>query len=96
MLFDLVVERDPMIRGLNSIEEAVTSFLHLCFVCHLEYPKGSGTLCTFLQRWVAKLDEFGHKTDGKLDLAKKGDKSGRAFQKAFDDYSKKVFVLSSQ
>ena len=92
----MVVERELFLRGLESIEEAVTSFLQHCFVGHLEYPKGAGILCTFLQRWVAKLDEFGHKSDGKSDLACKADKCGRSFKKAFEDYSAKVYVLTRE
>ena len=78
-------ERELFLRGLESIEEAVTSFLQLCFVCHIEYPNGAGILCTFLQRWLAKLDDFGHKFDGKSDLACKADKCGRFVKKAFED-----------
>ena len=89
----MVVEIELFLRGLESIEEAVTSFLQLCFVCHLEYRylKSAGILCTFLQRWVAKRDEFGHKSVGKSDLACKADKSGRSFKKVFEDYSAKVY-----
>jgi len=62
---------------------------------NLQYPKGAGVLRTFLQRWVAKLDEFGSNScKGRLDLACKEDKCARAFQKAFDDYGKKVFGLT--
>ena len=73
----------------------MTSFLHLCFVCNMEYPEGSGLLCTFLQRWVAKLDEYGTTADrSKKDHVAKGDKAGRSFSKVFDDYARKLFILS--
>ena len=74
----MVVERELFLRGLESIEEAVTSLLQLCFVCHLEYRylKSAGILCTFLQRWVAKRDEFGHKSDR---LAVKASKCTKVF-----------------
>jgi hypothetical protein len=94
VFFDLVVERQPFISGMKTLEEAVSSFLHLCFVANMEYPSGSGILATFLQRWVAKLDQHGTQaTVAKKDLVNKSDKSGRGFQKAFDDLAKKVFML---
>jgi hypothetical protein len=33
---------------------------------------------------------------GDRDLVKKTDKSGKAFNKAFDDYAKKLFVLKKR
>jgi len=36
---DLVVEREVLISGLETLEAAVFSFLALCFVCNMEYPK---------------------------------------------------------
>jgi hypothetical protein len=83
---DVIVEQEPLIVGLESLEEAVGSFFHLCFVAHLEYPKGSGVLSTVLQRFVAKLDENGTKAAllGK-DLRNKADK-GRAFTRSFAAY----------
>jgi hypothetical protein len=83
---DLVVEKEPFIRGMESLEEAVAGFLHFCFVAHLEYPKGAGLLCTVLQRLVAKLDEHGTRSAiDKRDMRNKADK-GRAFTRAFAIY----------
>ncbi len=94
--FDLVVERQPFISGMETLEEAISSFLHVCFVANMEYPSGSGILATFLQRWVAKLDQHGTTAaETKRDLVNKADKSGRNFQKAFDDLAKKVFMLKN-
>ena len=39
MLFDLVVEQEPFLEGLSSLEEVIESFFHLCFVANMEYPK---------------------------------------------------------
>ncbi len=62
----------------------------------MEYPPGSGILSTFLQRWVGKLDQNGTTAArSKKDLVNKDDKIGRAFKKAFEDYSSKVFVLTN-
>ncbi len=36
--FDVAVEGQPFIHGLNSLDKAIGSFLSLCFVAHLEYP----------------------------------------------------------
>ncbi len=81
---------------METLEEAVSSYLHICFIAHLEFPNGSGILSTFLQRWVAKLDEHGTKATGRKDtLVNKQDKTGRAFNKAFEDYGSKVFVLTN-
>lgn len=81
---------------MESLEEAVASFLHLCFVANLQYPAGAGILCTFLQRWVAKLDENGTKAkETRRDMVHKKDKSGRAFSKAFDIYCSRLYVLTN-
>ena len=37
--FDLVVEKTPLIRGLQTLEDAVSSYLHVCFVANMQYPK---------------------------------------------------------
>ena len=67
-------------------EEGVASYLYLCFTCNLEYPKGSGILCTILQRWVAKLDEHGTmSTTSRKDKLDKSDK-GKTFSSAFNAY----------
>ena len=39
VLFDLVVEREPFLEGISSLEEVIESFFHLCFVANMEYPK---------------------------------------------------------
>jgi hypothetical protein len=70
---------------MTTLEEAVLSFLHLCFVGNFEYPIGSGILATFLQQQVAKLDEFGT-TAAKMrkDQSAKADKvSKQVIQKFF-------------
>ena len=36
---DLVVDGKAFIVGLESMEKAVASFLHLCFVANMSYPK---------------------------------------------------------
>ena len=80
------------------LEEAVASFLHLCFVTNMMYPVDSGMLCTYLQRWVAKLDEHGT-TAGlkKKDQAAKEDKTAKSFKKMFDEFRQKMYdILSSQ
>ena len=46
---DLVVGKEVIISDMKSLEEGVASFLYLCFTCNLlnlEYPKGSGILCS--------------------------------------------------
>jgi hypothetical protein len=39
VVFDLVVEKSPFITGLKTLEEAVFSFLAVCFIANMEYPK---------------------------------------------------------
>ena len=83
---------------MELLEEAVASFLHLCFVTNMMYPVGSEMLCTYLQRWVAKLDEHGT-TAGlkKKDQAAKEDKTAKSFKKMFDEFRQKMYdILSSQ
>jgi hypothetical protein len=96
VFFDLIVEKEVFVHGMTRLEDAISSFLHICFAANLHFPNGSGILCTFLQRWVAKLDEFGT-TAAKYnkDQVSKEDKVGRSFKKAFEDYAKKVFILTS-
>jgi hypothetical protein len=95
IVFDLVVERRPFISSMETLEEAISSFLHVCFVANMEYPTGSGILATYLQRMVAKLDQNGLKAaETRKDLANKEDKKGRAFQKAFDALARSSFMLS--
>jgi hypothetical protein len=57
--FDFFVEKKILIHEMETLEDAVSSFLHVCFVANMKYPKGSGLLCTLLQRWVSKLAEQG-------------------------------------
>jgi len=96
VVFDLAVEKRIFIHGMDSLEQAISSLLHVCFVANMEYPNGSGMLCTFLQRWVAKLDENGTTARrSRKDQASKNDSSCKAFDKFFSEYAKKVFVLSA-
>ena len=39
VLFDLAVEGEPFIEGLDSLEKAIASFFHVCFVANMQYPK---------------------------------------------------------
>jgi hypothetical protein len=39
ILFDLAVQGEPFIVGLDSLEQAITSFIHVCFVADLHFPK---------------------------------------------------------
>jgi len=98
VVFDLVVEKEPFLSELKSLEEAVSSFLHLCFVANILYPEGGSYLCTFLQRWVAKMDEHGTTAAlKKKDQAAKADKVSRPLKKVFDDFRQKMYdILSSQ
>ncbi len=94
MYFDLLVEKVVFIHGMERLEDAISSFFHLCFVANIQYPNGSGLLCTLLQRWVAKLDEHGTTAArSKKDQSNKEDKSGRSYKKVFDEYAKRVFEL---
>ena len=94
-MFDLMVEKEEFISGLETLEMAVSSFLHLYFVANLTYPAGSGILCTFLQRCVAKIDEHGTTSDmKKKDKASKVDKAARPFKKLFDDFRTKVYDIA--
>jgi hypothetical protein len=58
------------------------------------YPACSALLCTFLQRWVAKLDENGTAaTRTKKDQAAKADKATRQFKKVIDDFKAKLWDI---
>jgi len=98
VFFDLIVEKQPFVSGLETLEEAVSSFLHLCFVANILYPEGGSYLCTFLQRWVAKMDEHGTTAAlRKKDQAAKADKALRPLKKVFDEFRQKMYdILSSQ
>jgi hypothetical protein len=39
VLFDLLADGEPMIVGLESLEQAVASFFHLCIGAHVAYPQ---------------------------------------------------------
>jgi len=94
VVFDLIVDGEVFISQLETLEKAVCSFLHICFVANIKYPVGSGMLCTFLQRCVAKLDENGTTANtGKKDQASPLDKAFRPFRKIFYDFCHKVYLL---
>lgn len=94
MVFDLIVEKKIFLHGLETLEQAVSSLLHVCFVANLQYPNGSGLLCTFIQRWIAKLDEYGTTAKrSRKDQSAKEDKSTRSYEKVFSDYATKVLQL---
>jgi hypothetical protein len=38
VFFDVAMEGQPFIRGLPSLDKAISTFLSLCFVLHLEFP----------------------------------------------------------
>jgi CO dehydrogenase/acetyl-CoA synthase beta subunit len=79
------------------LEEAVSSFLHLCFVANIRYPVGTGIVCTYLQRYAAKLDENGTTAAmKKKDQVDPEDKVMRSFKKVFDEFRQKMYdILSS-
>ena len=39
--FKLVVEKTPFLVDLQTLEDAVTAYLHVCFVANMHYPKGT-------------------------------------------------------
>ena len=93
VVFDLILDGQVFISQLESLEQAVCSFLHICFVANIKYPVGSGMLCTFLQRCVAKLDENGTTANNtKKDQASPLDKAFRPFRKIFADFCQKVYL----
>jgi hypothetical protein len=94
--FDLIVEKEVFISGMETLEEAVSSFFHICFVTNMHYPVGSGNLCTYLQRYVAKLDENGTTaTRTRKDQVAKEDKAARSLKKVFEEFNKKMYVILS-
>ena len=97
VVFDLVVEREVFISEMRTLEEAVSSFLHLCFVANIRYPVGTGIVCTYLQRYAAKLDENGTTAAmKKKDQVDPEDKVMRSFKKVFDEFRQKMYdILSS-
>jgi hypothetical protein len=38
-VFDIALEKSVFISGLDTLKEAVASFIHLCFTANIEYPK---------------------------------------------------------
>jgi hypothetical protein len=96
VVFDLIVDGEPFISELDTLEKAVASFFHLCFVANIVYPVGSGMLCCFLQCCVAKLDELGTTaTFAKKDQVAKEDKASRPFKKTFAEFARKMYVIVS-
>jgi hypothetical protein len=92
--FDLIVEQKVLIHGMENLEDAISSFLHVCFVTNMKYPNGAGLVCMLLQRWVAKLDEHGTSAStSKKDQTSKEDKSGRSYKKVFAEYGQTVYQL---
>ncbi len=39
VVFDLIVEKVPLILGLKTLEDSITAILSVCFVANMEYPK---------------------------------------------------------
>jgi hypothetical protein len=65
-----------------TLEEAVSSSIHLCFVTNISYPVGSSFLCIYLQRFAGKLDD--NKTTAartRKDIAAKEDKAARSMKR---------------
>jgi hypothetical protein len=94
VVFDLILDGQVFISELDTLEKAVCSFLHICFVANIKYPVGSGMLCTFLQRCVAKLDENGTTANnGRKDQSSPLNKAFRPFRKIFYDFCQKVYLL---
>jgi hypothetical protein len=93
-VFDLILEKQPFITGMKTLEEAVSSFIHLCFVANISYPVGSSVLCSYLQRFAGKLDENGTTAARiKKDLAAKEDKAARSLKKVFEYFKEKMFII---
>jgi hypothetical protein len=42
--FNLIVEKEPFISGMETLEEAMARFLHICIVINMQYPIDSGNL----------------------------------------------------
>jgi hypothetical protein len=49
-------------------------------------------MCTLLQRRVLKLDETGVKAKAVRDLVCEADKKGRRYDKAINQYAKRLFL----
>jgi hypothetical protein len=52
-IINLILDGEVFISEMESLEKALCSFLHICFVANIKYQVGSGMLYTFLQRCVA-------------------------------------------
>jgi len=90
------VEGEPFISELDTLEKAVASFFHICFVANISYPVGSGILCSFLQRCAAKLDELGTTASfRKKDQVAKKDKALRPFRKSLIGSAARCTSLSA-
>ena len=50
--FELWVEKEGILFDMD-LAESISAFLHLTFCFNLKFPKGSETVCDFLQRVVA-------------------------------------------
>jgi hypothetical protein len=91
-----MLEQRVFISEMDTLEKAVSSFLHLCFVGNFNYPVGSAFLSTYLQRRVAKIDENGTKsTNSKKNQLAKEDKSARLLEKAINDFKVTLFDLTN-
>jgi hypothetical protein len=42
--FNLIVKKEPFISGMETREEGVASFLHICFGTNMQYPFDSGNM----------------------------------------------------
>jgi hypothetical protein len=93
VFLDLHVEVDPFVKGLETLEEAVASFLHMCFIADMEYPTGAGVLCTLLQRSAAKLDENGTKTAMTRKSKLNKNEKAREFSRAWKAYCEGVVLM---
>jgi len=52
VFFDLIVEKQVFFFGMSTIEDAVSSLLHVCFTCNIELLIGGGLLAIFsLDMW---------------------------------------------
>ena len=56
MSFDIAVEGQPFITDLDSLSGAISAFLQLCFVAHLEYPQVTDKECVgFVTFWYGSV-----------------------------------------
>ncbi len=52
MSFDIAVEGQPFVTDLDSLSGAISAFLQLCFVAHLEYPQVTTSVDILVRIWV--------------------------------------------